>query len=254
VDDPAAVSLALLQQAGVAGLDAGTLAARLTVPVEEVAARLGSHRELLAFGREPVWYVARAALDEAAAAAAEALRRFHVDNPLRPGMPREELRRRVLGRAPEGAFEHVLAGLERAGTARAGADVVALAGHQVRLSGPEQDARTALAEAARAAGLEGVELERLASTRTPRPLLERVSKVLLDGGELRRVGGALVDAGALDQLKARVRERWPPGSRVDVGAFKEMTGLSRKFTIPLLEYLDRERVTRRSGNDRLVLS
>jgi selenocysteine-specific elongation factor len=38
-----------------------------------------------------------------------------------------------------------------------------------------------------------------------------------------------------------------------VAAFKELTGLSRKYVIPLLEYLDRERVTRRSGNDRLVL-
>jgi len=38
-----------------------------------------------------------------------------------------------------------------------------------------------------------------------------------------------------------------------VGAFKEMTGLTRKFVIPLLEYLDRERVTRRSGADRTVL-
>jgi selenocysteine-specific elongation factor len=55
-------------------------------------------------------------------------------------------------------------------------------------------------------------------------------------------------------LKAEVRERWPPGTRLDVAGFKELTGLSRKFVIPLLEYLDRERVTRRSGSDRLVLS
>jgi len=51
-----------------------------------------------------------------------------------------------------------------------------------------------------------------------------------------------------------VRRRWPPGTRLDVGAFKEVTGLTRKFVIPLLEYLDRERVTRRSGPDRVVLS
>jgi selenocysteine-specific elongation factor len=57
----------------------------------------------------------------------------------------------------------------------------------------------------------------------------------------------------LDELKADVRRRWPPGSRLDVAAVKDLTGLSRKYVIPLLEYLDRERVTRRSGNDRLVL-
>ena len=47
--------------------------------------------------------------------------------------------------------------------------------------------------------------------------------------------------------RQQVRERWPPGSQIDVAAFKEMTGLSRKYVIPLLEYLDRERVTRRVG-------
>ena len=78
---------------------------------------------------------------------------------------------------------------------------------------------------------------------------------LLDGefGALRRVGDALVLGEALDALKAEVRRRWPSGARLDVGAFKELTGLSRKYVIPLLEYLDREKITRRSGADRVVM-
>ena len=50
-----------------------------------------------------------------------------------------------------------------------------------------------------------------------------------------------------------MRRRWPSGARLDVAAIKELTGLSRKYVIPLLEYLDREKVTRRSGADRVVL-
>ena len=85
-------------------------------------------------------------------------------------------------------------------------------------------------------------------------LLERVARVLVREGALGRVGtGLLVDHEQLESLKDQVRERWPPGSRLDVAAFKQMTGLSRKYVIPLLEYLDRERITRRSGNDRVVL-
>ncbi len=53
--------------------------------------------------------------------------------------------------------------------------------------------------------------------------------------------------------EAEVRRRWAAGSKLDVAAFKELTGLSRKYVIPLLEYLDRERLTRRSGSDRVVL-
>jgi selenocysteine-specific elongation factor len=255
VADAAAAARALVQQAGPAGIDTPSLAARLTVPPEDVSALLAPDGDLVAVGRDPVWYVARAALEGLAEGTRAALERFHADNPLKAAMPREELRRRVFGRSPDGTFERVLESLATAGQARLVGDGLALARHAVRLSPQEEQARSALLVAARAAGLEGVDLDRVATAaRLARPVLDRVASVLLAEGELRRVGEGLVDAHSLDMLKARVRERWPPGSRLDVGAFKDLTGLSRKFTIPLLEYLDRERVTRRSGNDRLVLS
>ena len=80
-----------------------------------------------------------------------------------------------------------------------------------------------------------------------------MARLLVSEGALRRVGDALVLGEALDALKAEVRRRWPSGARLDVGAFKELTGLSRKYVIPLLEYLDREKITRRSGADRVVM-
>jgi selenocysteine-specific elongation factor len=245
----------LVQQAGAEGLDTATLAARLTVPPADLSRLLAADAEIVALGREPVWYAARSALEALGAKARAALERFHADNPLKPSMPREELRRRVFSRAPAGGFEHVLDALAAAGEASLTGDGVALARHAVRLSPQEERARSALLADARARGLEGADLDVVAGQAgVARAGLERVATVLQAEGELRRVGDALVHAGALDLLKAQVRERWPPGSRVDVGAFKDLTGLSRKFTIPLLEYLDRERVTRRAGNDRLVLS
>jgi selenocysteine-specific elongation factor len=63
-----------------------------------------------------------------------------------------------------------------------------------------------------------------------------------------------VDAAALDALKEEVRRRWPPGSRLDVGELKALTGLTRRFVIPLLEHLDATHVTRRSGNERFTVS
>jgi selenocysteine-specific elongation factor len=252
--DAAAAARALVEQAGPAGIDTATLAARLTLPQADVPGLL-VHGGVAPVGRDPVWYVSEVALDGLAEAARAALQRFHADSPLKPAMPREELRKRVFARAPDGAFERVLDALGAAGEIRLAGDGVALARHEIRLSGPEEQARAALVEAARAAGLAGVDLNGVASAvRLPRAVIDRVSKVLLAEGELRRVGEGLVHAGSLDTLKAQVRARWPPGSRLDVAAFKDLTGLSRKFTIPLLEYLDRERVTRRSGNDRLVLS
>lgn len=133
---------------------------------------------------------------------------------------------------------------------------VALASHTVTFTPEEQSAREGLLAAAREAGLEGLDLARAAQlTGLDRRLVDRVARVLQGEDRLRRVGEALlVHSEALDSLAAQVRERWSAGSRLDVASIKELTGLSRKFVIPLLEYLDRRKVTRRSGNDRVVLA
>jgi selenocysteine-specific elongation factor len=62
-------------------------------------------------------------------------------------------------------------------------------------------------------------------------------------------------AEALEALKADVRalKARDPQARVDVAAFKEKYGITRKYAIPLLEFLDRERMTRRVGDSRIVL-
>jgi selenocysteine-specific elongation factor len=60
---------------------------------------------------------------------------------------------------------------------------------------------------------------------------------------------------ALDKLTRRLRERASQDREraIDVAQFKELTGISRKYAIPLLEYLDRQRVTRREGDRRIIL-
>jgi selenocysteine-specific elongation factor len=126
----------------------------------------------------------------------------------------------------------------------------------VRLSPQEESVREALLRTAHQAGLSGLELpQAVQAGRLETGVAERVAKLLLAEGRLQRIGdGLLLHRDHLDALKGEVRRRWPAGSRLDVAGFKELTGLSRKFVIPLLEYLDRERVTRRSGPDRVVLA
>ena len=61
---------------------------------------------------------------------------------------------------------------------------------------------------------------------------------------------------ALDNLIARLREyaaQHEPERLIDVATFKEIAGISRKYAIPLLEYFDRERITRRAGDKRVIL-
>jgi selenocysteine-specific elongation factor len=253
--DVAGAAVSMVEEAGPAGIGTSVLAARTTVPSAALLTALGRDPRVALLGPEPPIAVSAAALGALSEAAAAELRAFHAREPLKAGMPREELRSRVFAASPPAAFEHVLGALAAAGRVRPLADAVALATHQVTLSPGETEAREALVEASRAAGLAGVEAKTMAerSGRDAR-LLERVGRVLVTEKVLDRVGeGLLVHRDHLDALKKDVRRRFPPGSRLEVGAFKEMTGLSRKHVIPLLEYLDRERVTRRAGTDRIVL-
>jgi selenocysteine-specific elongation factor len=253
--DLLAAAEAMVAEAASSGIAAPLLAARLTVPLARLSAEVPASASMVALGPDPAVVLSRGALARMGEEALVALEAFHEGSPLKVAMPREELRGRVFGAAPAIAFEQVLADLAAAGRVRLLPDAVAAARHEVRLSAGEEEARTLLLETALAAGLSGVELPALAerSKRDAR-LLERVARVLTTERVLGRVGeGLLVHRDRLEALKLQVRERWPAGSKIEVGAFKDLTGLSRKYVIPLLEYLDRERVTRRAGNDRIVL-
>jgi selenocysteine-specific elongation factor len=59
--------------------------------------------------------------------------------------------------------------------------------------------------------------------------------------------------GALNELRKKLAAQKASSPKIDVGRFKELTGISRKYAIPLLEYLDRERVTKRVGDERVIL-
>jgi len=65
--------------------------------------------------------------------------------------------------------------------------------------------------------------------------------------------GMLVDSAALQKLIEDLRALKPSQASFGVKEFKELTGLSRKFAVPLLEYLDTQRVTRRVGDERIIL-
>jgi len=251
--DAAGAARLMLQEAGERGLAADLLGARVTLPRAALEALLAPLPQARALGGGQ-GFVAAEALARLGAATLAALQEFHRRQPLRAALGREELKSRVFARAAEGALERVLAELAAEGSIRVGADGVALAGHSVRLSAGEESAREALLQGALAGGYRGLE-DAGALPGHDRGALERMARLLVGSGELQRLGeGLLLHRQRLDELKAEIRQRWPPGSRLDVAGFKELTGLSRKYVIPLLEFMDRERVTRRSGNDRVVLA
>jgi selenocysteine-specific elongation factor len=200
--------------------------------------------------------VAPAIVNRVGQAVAAVLREHHQKQPLSEGIPREELRDRVFPRGRAVVFDRVLADLEREGAIVA-KDRVALATHRVALSPEEERAHGAIERAYREAGLtppDGAALA--ASTGLSAGVIDRVMKLLQRQKVLIRVDTLVFHEAALKKLKsdvAALKSAAGAAAKIDVATFKERFGVTRKFAIPLLEYLDRERVTRRAGDARIVL-
>jgi selenocysteine-specific elongation factor len=184
-----------------------------------------------------------------------AVTRYHASHPLEDGMPREEVRERLFASAPLPVFDHILRVLtdRKRIIAR---DRIALAGHNVALTDDKARARDAMIETLRAAKLTPPDPSTLATQiRVPLDLITRIATLLVRRAELVRAGDLLFHESALTQLKSEIQALKQSGAAdtIDVAAFKDRYNITRKYAIPLLEYLDRERVTRRVGDARKIL-
>jgi selenocysteine-specific elongation factor len=146
----------------------------------------------------------------------------------------------------------------KARKALAGTDRLALPTHRVTVTGADDTVRAAILEAYRASGLTPPDAAGVqAAAKASAAIVEKVTTLLLREKRLVRLDTLIFHSDVLQQLKEDVLglKAAAPGGRatVDVAAFKDRYGVTRKFAIPLLEYLDRERVTRRTGDVRLVL-
>ncbi|HYT68038.1 MAG TPA: selenocysteine-specific translation elongation factor [Vicinamibacterales bacterium] len=178
----------------------------------------------------------------------------HKAHPMSEGLPREEARERVFGHASAALFDAVVTGLAAAGKLT-GRERLALPGQGVSLTPEETRAHVELDRVFRDAGLAPPDVATAAaSARVPPATAERISKLLQRQKRLVKVDTLLFHQESLERLKEEVRAlKGEAGAKVDVAGFKERYGISRKYAIPLLEWLDRERVTRRVGDARVIL-
>jgi selenocysteine-specific elongation factor len=180
----------------------------------------------------------------------QALKAFHRQKPLVSGMPKEELRGREFPDAPPFLLDALLA---RTRTIVAEGETVRLAAHKVSLRQDEQEATAKIEGAFEGAGLAVPSTNDVLAKSGVEPGRARtLLQILIRDKKLVRVSDDLVfHASAVQRLRELLAGY--KGRRFGVPEFKDWTGISRKYAIPLLEFLDRERVTRRDGDVRLVL-
>jgi selenocysteine-specific elongation factor len=251
------VVTSMVNEGGASGLPLGTLVSRAGVHPGEVDAVLDRLTRAGAVARVGQRLVAPTVLEELGRRVLQRVGDHHRGEPLAEGMPREELRERVFARAGEGVFEHVLAGLQETGRI-SGRERVALASHRVSLSPAEQQAHAVCEAVFRSAGLRPPDPKEVAAAQAiPFQVMDRVVQLLVRQKILVRLETLYFHQAALEHLKQDMRalkaDTDAASGRIDVGTFKMRYDVSRKYAIPLLEYLDRERVTRRVGEARTLI-
>jgi selenocysteine-specific elongation factor len=260
--DPESCLESLVRQSG--EISIGGLVARTgwqSSEVLRIANSLESKGRLMPLGVPPTTLIHRVPFEELAKKATEQLKEFHAANPLVAGLPKEELRSRVgsgknFRSLPSVLlFNTLLQVLTAQGKVDIQGETVRLAGRQISLTPEELAAKEQISSAFEKAGLAvPSSKEVLASLRIDRARAEKLLQILLKENSLLKVSEDLIfHRSALAQLRELLVRRKASSNRINVTSFKGLTGLSRKYAIPLLEYLDRERVTRREGDERIIL-
>ena len=245
---------AIVQEQAAAGLQRRALISRLGLSApqaDRAVAELCAGGTVVCIGEG---LVASQAIDRLSDDLCAAVGQHHAHHPLDDGLPREEARERIFRRAAPGVFEHVLSRLVASGRIVA-RERLALAGHRISLSEEEAAALAAIEGLFKEARFAPPDLAAAAlQARLQVDVADRMAKLLVRQNRLVRLGGMLFHADTLEDLKKEVRAMRASGiEKIDVGTFKDRYGLSRKYAIPLLEHLDRERVTRRAGASRVIL-
>jgi selenocysteine-specific elongation factor len=184
-----------------------------------------------------------------------ALEIFHRGNPLLPGIPKQELRARG-GKAGAEVFETALGDLVKARLVVISGDLVARAGREIELSPEEARAKELIEREFANAGLAVPDFfSVLAKLPVDAARAHKILQILLREKVLVKITIDLVfHSSALRKLHEMLgKYRKERGERLPITAFKELTGVTRKYAIPLLEHLDREHVTRRVGDERVIL-
>jgi selenocysteine-specific elongation factor len=260
-DDVERIAL-LVEMAGEQGMSFAALAARSGLPDEKIrraADSLTKSRRLVAVASNPLLLLARTQFDDLAKQTRVMLKEFHSRLPLESGMPREELREKIFSPLPPETFRAVIAQLAERNEVVAEKDLLRLGSHRVALSAEEQAAKDHLAEIYARAGLQPISLEEAIAQAGSQfgidaGRAQRFAQMLVNSGELVKVADLVFHRSAIELLRASLQQfKVERGPKLEVGAFKDLTGISRKYAIPLLEYFDRQRVTRRVGDAREIM-
>jgi selenocysteine-specific elongation factor len=179
-----------------------------------------------------------------------AIGRLHAARPRQSAIPRVHLAAELPDLANEALVSGILERLKRQGRIVADARTLALPGHQAKLSQGERRLKQELADAIRTGGISPPDASELAAIAGPRAaVVPDLLALLRDEQQIAEINpGLYLDTDAEAELRRKVKERLADGSTMTMADLRDLLGTTRKYAVPIGEYLDRIGLTRREGD------
>jgi selenocysteine-specific elongation factor len=252
-DDAAAIVRVFLEDSERFAVPLGPVAQFLDTTEDHAAARLEAMTDLraLTFDGERL-FTTPAKWDRLTDAVTSSLREFHREQPLQPGREMEDLRERRAGAVAPRLFRAVVDRLVAERVIARDGSLLRLPDHVVRLREDEQGMAGRIRSLLEQAPLMPPDVKQIARDLGVAPAkLAEVLRVLERERAIVRVSPDLYfPSASIDRVKAELRQHLSERSEITPATFRDLFGTTRKYAIPLLEYLDREGVTIRVGDSR----
>lgn len=256
-NEPEDLVLLHVRESGWQGIKQADLAIKVGIfgrKLQKLLQRPISARQIVLIDTDQQLMVAGETYEQVTDLIKEALKLYHKENPLKHGLAREELRNRAHIALGPKLFQAGLQQLLRKDVAVL-EGVIRLAEHQVSLRADEKQLRQDIEDFFNAAGLATPTIKEVLAkfADAPADLVKQVVSLLVKDAILTKVTADLYFfTRSLDELKAQLIAFLQEEGEIDAPRFKDMTGLTRKFSIPLLEYFDSIKLTLRVGDCRIL--
>lgn len=247
----------LLERAGFNGINVRSLAFRLGIHVKkirEALEKLFSDRQAILLSGDDTTALSSHLYAQLEDLLMKSLADYHQNNPLKEGISKEELKAALAGTVSAKLFNMVLASLGKRNLIASDKDNVRLASHLVQLAGEEDTLRRSIASTYTQAGLTPPSLADVLNGFKDRKIkAQNIVKLMIKDGELIKINEDLCFTGeALTRLREEYKAQLVRDGQATPATFKDLTGLSRKYIIPLMEYFDTSKLTVRVGDHRIL--
>ena len=204
--------------------------------------------------REPRIFLSKEAHERLKSSLSEALEGFLVENPLKDGIGKEELRSHLPKRSDPRFFGPVLTALEKDGKAIVERELVKKPGHKASAQIDRSGIQVKIEQILVRGGFEPPTIKELCDSLRcgEKEALDYLNLLAREGRVTKVKGDLFYSPQHLNQIREKLVARLKEKGEITPPEFRELTGLSRKFMIPLLEYFDSTKLTIRVGDKRLL--